>query len=169
VLVKALQAAEAAGARTRLLSGVFLAKLPIYDPNTSGASPELEDMLAAVRDADGILISTPAYHGSVSGLVKNALDALEGLRGDARPYLDGRAVGCIVTADGWQAAGTTLSALRDVIHALRGWPTPLGVTLNPSAGKLFDDAGTFRDERDARQVEMLAGQVVAFARAFAGP
>jgi FMN reductase len=128
-------------------------------------SPELQVMLDAVRDADGVLISTPGYHGSVSGLVKNALDALEASRGEARPYLDGRAVGCIVTADGWQAAGTTLSALRDVVHALRGWPTPLGVTLNPSAGKLFDETGEFRDERDARQVEMLAGQVVDFARA----
>jgi FMN reductase len=165
VLIKALEAAERAGARTRLLSGVFLSKLPIYDPMTSTGSPELQVMLEAVRDADGVLISTPGYHGSVSGLVKNALDALEASRGEARPYLDGRAVGCIVTADGWQAAGTTLSALRDVVHALRGWPTPLGVTLNPSAGKLFDDAGEFRDERDARQVEMLAGQVVGFARA----
>jgi FMN reductase len=165
VLIKALEAAERAGARTRLLSGVFLARLPIYDPMTSTGSPELQLMLDAVRDADGVLISTPGYHGSVSGLVKNALDALEGSRGEARPYLDGRAVGCIVTADGWQAAGTTLSALRDVVHALRGWPTPLGVTLNPSAGKLFDEAGNFRDERDARQVEMLAGQVVDFARA----
>jgi FMN reductase len=165
VLIKALEAAERAGARTRLLSGVFLSKLPIYDPTTSVGSPELQVMLDAVRDADGVLISTPGYHGSVSGLVKNALDALEASRGEARPYLDGRAVGCIVTADGWQAAGTTLSALRDVVHALRGWPTPLGVTLNPSAGKLFDETGEFRDERDARQVEMLAGQVVDFARA----
>jgi FMN reductase len=165
VLIKALEAAERAGARTRLLSGVFLAKLPIYDPTASTGSPELQIMLEVVRDADGVLISTPGYHGSVSGLVKNALDALEGSRGEARPYLDGRAVGCIVTADGWQAAGTTLSALRDVVHALRGWPTPLGVALNPSAGKLFDEAGNFRDERDAQQVEMLAGQVVDFARA----
>lgn len=165
MLIKALEAAERAGARTRLLSGVFLSKLPIYDPTTSVGSPELQVMLDAVRDADGVLISTPGYHGSVSGLVKNALDALEASRGEARPYLDGRAVGCIVTADGWQAAGTTLSALRDVVHALRGWPTPLGVTLNPSAGKLFDETGEFRDERDARQVEMLAGQVVDFARA----
>ena len=166
MLVKALQAAQGAGAETRLFGGVFLAKLPIYDPNTSRASSELEEMLDAVRRADGLIISTPGYHGSVSGLVKNALDALEGLRGDARPYLDGRAVGCIVTADGWQASGTTLSALRDVIHALRGWPTPLGLTFNPSAAKLFDEAGAL-SEPNARQVEMLAGQVVAFARAFA--
>jgi FMN reductase len=165
VLIKALQAAERAGARTRLLSGVFLAKLPIYDPMTSGGAPELQTMLEAVREADGVLISTPGYHGSVSGLIKNALDGLEGLRQDARPYLEGRAVGCIVVADGWQAGGTALSALRTIVHALRGWPTPLGLTLNPSAGKLFDDAGAFCDQGSARQVEMLSGQVVDFARA----
>jgi FMN reductase len=164
VLQKALDAAERAGARTRLFGGVFLSKLPIYDPMTSGDSAELETLLSAVREADGILISTPGYHGSVSGLIKNTLDALEGLRQDGRPYLDGRAVGCIVTADGWQACGTALSALRTIVHALRGWPTPLGVTLNPSAGKLFDEAGQFVDERDLRQVEMLAEQVIEFAR-----
>ena len=42
VLIKALEAAERAGARTRLLSGVFLSKLPIYDPSTSTGSPELQ-------------------------------------------------------------------------------------------------------------------------------
>jgi FMN reductase len=160
-----LEAAERAGARTRLLSGAFLARLPIYDPTTSGGSAELQEMLDAVRQADGILISTPGYHGSVSGMVKNALDGLEGLRTDARPYLEGRAVGCIVTADGWQAGGTVLSALRTIVHALRGWPTPLGVTFNPSAGALFDDKGQFREDSCVRQVEMLASQVVDFARA----
>ncbi len=165
VLIKALEAAERAGARTRLLSGVFLSKLPIYDPTTSVGSPELQVMLDAVRDADGLLISTPGYHGSVSGLIKNAIDGLEGLRQDARPYLEGRAVGCIVVADGWQAGGTALSALRTIVHALRGWPTPLGLTLNPSAGKLFDETGGFCDQGAARQVEMLAGQGVDFARA----
>jgi FMN reductase len=169
VLVKALQAAERAGARTRLLGGLFLARLPIYDPGAGNVSPELVEMLAAVREADGLLISTPGYHGSVSGMIKNALDGLEGLRDAERPYLDGRAVGCIVTADGWQAGGTVLLALRTIVHALRGWPTPLGVTFNPSAGRLFDEAGLFSEERDARQIEMLVGQVVDFARAARGP
>jgi len=121
-------------------------------------------MLEAVRLADGVLISTPGYHGSVSGLIKNALDGLEGLRGDARPYFEGRAVGCIVTADGWQACGTTLAALRTIIHALRGWPTPLGVAFNPSAGALFDDEGGLSEDRDMRQIDMIAAQVVEFAR-----
>jgi len=120
-LVKALEAAERAGARTRLFNGAFLSALPIYDPMSAECTVELNDMLEAVRTADGLIISTPGYHGSVSGLVKNALDALEGLRGDARPYFEGRAVGCIVTADGWQACGTALAALRTIIHGRRRW------------------------------------------------
>jgi FMN reductase len=168
-LIKALEAAERAGARTRLFGGAFLAKLPIYDPATANDSPELMELLEAVRGADGIMISTPGYHGSVSGLIKNALDGLEGLRTDQRPYLEHRAVGCIVTADGWQACGTALSALRTIVHALRGWPTPLGVTFNPSAGALYDDAGMFTEPRDAGQIDMLAEQVVEFARLKACP
>jgi FMN reductase len=163
-LIKALEAAERAGARTRLFGGAFLARLPIYDPATANDSAELNELIAAVREADGVLIATPGYHGSVSGLIKNALDGLEGLRADVRPYLEGRAVGCIVTADGWQACGTTLAALRTIVHALRGWPTPLGVSFNPSAGALYDEAGAFREPRDAKQIELLAQQVVDFAR-----
>ena len=62
-----------------------------------------------LRRADGLIVATPAYHGGVSGLVKNALDFTEDLRGDERVYLSGRAVGCIVCADGAQAMGSTLA------------------------------------------------------------
>jgi FMN reductase len=162
----ALAAAEAAGARTRLIGGELLSRLPIYNPADPGEFPERSALVEAVREADGVIVATPGYHGSLSGLVKNALDSLEPLREDERPYLDGRAVGCIVVADGWQACGSALAHLRAIVHALRGWPTPLGATIN-SALKPFDEAGALRDERDAFQVETVARQVVEFARAWA--
>ncbi len=164
-LVKALAAAEALGARTLLFGGAFMAALPLYNPDDSRPHAERDRLLDAVRHADGLIVATPGYHGSISGLVKNALDSLEGLRGDPRPYFDGRAVGCVVTATGWQACGSTLAALRSIVHALRGWPTPLGAALNTGQG-LFDPDGTFLDPRDAWQVETVAAQVVAFARAW---
>ena len=165
-LMLALAAAEAAGARTQMFGGEILAKLPIYNPNDVEHPPERSALVEAVRRADGVIVATPGYHGSLSGLIKNALDSLEPLSGDARPYLDGRAVGCIVVADGWQACGSALAHLRSIVHALRGWPTPLGATIN-SALKPFDDAGALKDPRDSFQVEMVAKQVVAFARAWA--
>jgi FMN reductase len=39
-------------------------------------------------------------------------------------------VGLIATAAGWQAAVSTLQALRTITHALRGWPTPMGLAIN---------------------------------------
>ena len=163
VLTAALAAAQAAGARTRLIGGEVLSRLPIYNPTDAEHPPERSALVEAVREADGVIVATPGYHGSLSGLIKNALDSLEPLRDDARPYLDGRAVGCIVVADGWQACGSALAALRAIVHALRGWPTPLGATIN-SALKPFDDDGALKDPRDVFQVETEARQVVDFAK-----
>ena len=159
----ALKAAEAKGARTRMLGGAFLASLPLYGPEGSDRTPEEMELVATIREADGVIISTPAYHGGVSGLVKNAIDLLEDTAKDARAYLDGRAVGLIVTAYGWQATGTTLASMRSIVHALRGWPTPMGVTLN-SIGGLFEADGAPKDASTSGALTMMAEQVVSFAR-----
>ena len=113
--------------------------------------------------ADGIILGTPGYHGGLSGLVKNALDYIEDLRNNRRPYLEDRPIGCVVTAAGEQGAVTTLAALRSVVHALRGWPTPLGVTIVTS-DQVFDATGNCISPRIEMQLRILSQQVVDFAR-----
>ncbi len=109
-----------------MIGGEVLARLPIFNPTDADEPAERTALVDAVREADGVIVATPGYHGSLSGLIKNALDSLEPLRNDARPYLDGRAVGCIVVADGWQACGSALAHLHPsstpcaVAHAARG-------------------------------------------------
>ena len=159
----ALAAVEAGGGETRLLGGEFLASLPIYNPQPGGPTPEQQALTDAVREADGVIVASPGYHGSISGVIKNALDTLEVLRTDERPYLTDRAVGCIITADGWQAAGTTLTTLRSIIHALRGWPTPFGAALN-STSPLFDATGACNEAKDAWQLTTVGEQVLDFAK-----
>jgi FMN reductase len=156
-----LEAAAARGARTVAFTGEQLAGLPIYDANVEIAAPAAAALVAAVHAADGVIIATPGYHGGMSGLVKNAIDHLEALRVDARPYLDGRAVGVIVTASGWQACGTTLVSVRSAIHALRGWPTPFAVTVNSAEQHPRAD-GSF-DERITGALQILAAQLMDFA------
>jgi FMN reductase len=73
-------------------------------------------------------------------MVKNAIDYTEDLRDDERCYLTGKAVGLVATGAGWQGAVQTLVALRGIVHALRGWPTPLGVAVN-TAEPVFDSDG----------------------------
>lgn len=160
-LLVSLKAAEAAGAEIKLFAGPDLI-LPMYAPGDSSRTPEARQLIDALRRCNGLIISAPAYHGSISGMVKNALDYTEDLRTDKRSYLDGLGVGCIACAAGWQAAGQTLAALRAVAHALRGWPTPLGAMLNTSQ-PMFDAEGNCTDLSAKFQLETIGNQVVEFA------
>lgn len=157
-----LRKTEELGAQTELIDGAQLAMLPLYEAEAPVVPAAAEPLLTAVRRADCVVLATPGYHGGMSGLLKNALDHLEALHGDPRPYLDGRAAGVIVAAAGWQAAGTALVSVRSAIHALRGWPTPFGVTVN-SAQQRPDGTGHF-DARVDGALSILAGQLAEFAR-----
>jgi FMN reductase len=151
-LQAALRLAEARGARTTLLSGAAI-DFPNFDPEAETAAP-VAAFVEVLRSADAIVIGSPGYHGSFSGLVKNALDHVELTARDPRPYFTDLPVGVIATAAGWQAAVTTLTALRAVVHALRGWPTPLGVAINSQDSDAV--------ERAEPQIAMMVDQLFAF-------
>ena len=72
----ALGEAERFGARTRIFAGQLL-NLTAYDPAAKNRSVAALDLVDALRGADGIIIATPSYHGSISGLIKNAIDYAE--------------------------------------------------------------------------------------------
>ena len=161
-LAIALAAARQSGARTLMFSGPDL-MIPIYTPDPKERTSESNRLVQAMRESDGLIVASPAYHGSVSGLLKNVLDYAEDLRDDQRVYLDGVAVGLIACAGGWQAGAQTLATLRGIVHALRGWPTPLGAALNTSTG-LFDAQGECLDLGAKMQLQTIGQQVVEFAR-----
>jgi FMN reductase len=157
----ALGHARAQGAATAVLTGADL-QFPIFGTSDT-VSPAVRRFLDLYERCDGVLLASPGYHGSISGLLKNALDFTDLLRGTGRAYLDDKAVGCIVCAHGWQATGTTLIAMRSIVHALRGWPTPLGVAIN-SSQPFADEDGNCLDSALGAQLKTVARQVVAFAR-----
>jgi FMN reductase len=162
VVRSVLDSLEDHGAQTRLYSGQAL-MLPMYEQTVACADAGRE-LIADVRRANALVVGSPGYHGTVSGLVKNALDYLEELAHDDPPYLDRKAVGCVATAYGWQAAVNTLTALRLVVFALRGWPTPYGIAVN-AAGGLTNADGSFVDVRYQQGVEIMAAQIMEFAGA----
>ncbi|MDB4873050.1 MAG: putative flavoprotein [Gemmatimonadales bacterium] len=135
--------------------------LPHYAPGMLGAPGH--ELVEAVRRADVVLVGSPGYHGSLSGTVKNALDYLEELADDEHAYLDGKVVGCVATAYGWQAAVNTLGALRPIVAALRGWCAPYGIAVNVTDNYL-DASGSLRADRLAGQIDILTSQIREFLR-----
>lgn len=158
----ALDAVEREGFATRLFGGEDMARLPLYDPRATSRTSQEREFVDAVRKASGVIIASPGYHGSLSGVVKNALDLLEETAKDERPYLADMPVGLIATAYGWQATGSTIAALRSIVHALRGWPTPFAAAINTQITQ-FDDQGGATDPAVVEQLCMIGRQVARFA------
>lgn len=157
-----LAEAERLGATTLIFANDRL-DLPPYAPEgKSDRPPEVEALVDALRRARGVIISSPCYHGSVSGLLKNALDYAADIDDKDAPFLAGRAVGLIACAFGPQATATTLIALRSIAHAMRGWPTAAAVPVNTLETKFLAD-GSVSDDAVQEQLHLMASQVVEFA------
>ncbi len=156
LLATALDIAAARGARITLLTGDDIA-FPHYEPGNAEGNAAIGRYLEALRSADAVIVGSPGYHGTLSGLVKTALDYVEQLRTDERVYFDGLPVGLIATAAGWQAAVSTLQALRTITHSLRGWPTPMGLAINTAES---GDAIA----RCQPQMEIMIDQIFGFLR-----
>lgn len=158
-LRRALAGAEDAGAAVELLDLREL-RLPMYEPGLAldKYGPEVRRFVEAVREADALILSTGAYHGTLAGVTKNALDFIQFLARDERPYLDGRVVGLISTAGGDQAATNANGAMVHAVHALRGIVAPLMVTI-PKAWQR-SEGGEISDEAYNTRLEGLGALVV---------
>lgn len=163
---KAVKVAAAAAEREGAIVDLMVSRdlmFPIYDTETPDRTPEAARFVEAARAADALIIASPGYHGTMSGMLKNVLDYLEDTNKDDRVYLDGMPVGCIAVSYGWQATVSTLQSIRTTVHALRGWPSPFGATINATE-PIFDAEGNCIDDRARGGLEIVAHQVVEFAQ-----
>ncbi len=158
---------ENRGSRTRLFTGAELEKLPYYAPERPLRSREAQELVSELRAADGIVLGSSSYHGSVAGLFKNAIDYAQDLMRDDRAYFAGRPVGCIATGGGWQGVVLTLDHIRTIVHSLRGWPTPLGAVINTTE-KQFGPGGEPLNEGVAAQLTTMADEILTFVTRWNG-
>jgi hypothetical protein len=67
----ALRICRELGARTELFNGEFVAGLPLYAPDRATRKMDERSFIDVIRGSHGIIVSTPGYHGSLSGPIKN--------------------------------------------------------------------------------------------------
>ena len=159
-----LDAAAMAGAEVEMLDVRDL-ELPLYQPERASEWPGVDRLVEVASGADGMIWSSPLYHGNVSGAFKNALDWLQLLADDEPPFLTGKPVGLIAAAGGVQGL-QAINSMEFVVRALRGWTVPLVVPIS-RAYQAFGADGTPREAALRGQLTNLALEVVAAARLFA--
>jgi FMN reductase len=156
----ALDGAVGAGAQTSLMSIRDL-ELPLYTAERS-VPPGARSFASAVYACDALIWSTPAYHGSVSGSFKNALDWLILLAERDPPYLSNKPIGLVSTVGGIQGL-QAVSSMDFIARALRAWSVPLVLPVGQS-WQAFDPDGRLVDEMVATQLRELGAEVVRAAR-----
>jgi FMN reductase len=109
-----------------------------------------------VKEANGIILGTPEYHASYSGVLKNALD----LMGFAE--FEGKMVGLAGVSGGQMGAANALNSLRTVGRAMHAWVIPEQVSV-PEAHRAFDPAGRLHDLKLAERLRDVGRQVARFA------
>jgi NAD(P)H-dependent FMN reductase len=155
-LAVTLRGAAETGAGTQLLD---LAEYALIFAGREGES-EPESVAALrrqVKDADGIILGTPEYHGSFSGVLKNALD----LMGFAE--FEGKMLGLVGVSGGELGAFDALNSLRNIGRVLHAWVVPEQASI-PQAWNVFDDAGQVKDKSLEQRLLSVGRQVGRFAR-----
>jgi FMN reductase len=165
ILEAALAAATAAGAETALWA-VDEEPLPFYRPQEP-IEPSTERFLKAVREADAYIVSTPAYHGTVSAPVKNLIDHIDALAGDTPPFLTGKVVGVASIGEGTVASVQAVGALVQAAHALRAFVVPLHVPVSGASQVIPTDR--IQDPSVVSRLVSLGRLVVATSEALGSP
>ncbi len=144
----ALNLANKYGAETRLFD-LRQNKLPLYDPEENNSSPEIKKIKDDVVWADALILSTPDYHGSMSGAMKNFLDYFWA-------EFAGKTFGYICTSH--EKGLTAMDQMRTAVRQCYGWSMPYGVSLNDRED--FTD-GKMNPKLESR-LDMLARDIVVY-------
>lgn len=122
----------------------------------SDCPPEVHKLRSKVRRADGILLGTPEYHGSFSGVLKYTLDLM------SYDEFENKVVGLVGVSGGRMGAVNALSMLRTVGAVLRAFVIPTSVSI-PHASEAFDVNGNLHDLEMVERVKQVGREVTQIA------
>ncbi|WP_309120256.1 NADPH-dependent FMN reductase [Paenibacillus sp.] len=141
------------------LFDVYESPLPIFSPDDAEAHPNARRLVAAVQGADGLVLGTPEYHGSISGALKNALDYLGSGEVGGKPVLS-------VSSSGGAVGVSSLTHLQGIVRGLHGINSPEWVSIG--GRQWFNADGSPADEGMRTRVERALDQLVAMTEALRG-
>ncbi|MCE7734632.1 MAG: NAD(P)H-dependent oxidoreductase [Candidatus Heimdallarchaeota archaeon] len=119
-------------------------------------SPDVIKISELLKSAQGLIIGSPEYHGSYSGVLKNLLDLL-GFK-----EFEGKIIGLVGIAGGALGATGTLNGLRNIFRQLHGWVLPSQVSI-PRASKAFDENENLIDIKLEGRLKDVGRDVAKFA------
>ncbi|MFB2833504.1 NADPH-dependent FMN reductase [Floridanema evergladense] len=148
----AAQRIEALGAKVEILD-LREMELPFCNGEDNYPDyPDVEKLRNAVQQADGLILATPEYHGSVSGVMKNALDLM------SFDQLSDKVTG-LISVLGGQSNSNALNDLRVIMRWVHAWVIPEQIAIG-QAWKAFNQDGKIVDEKLSKRFDEFAQSLV---------
>ena len=129
-------------------------QLPFFGQSTE--SQDVEHLREKLAGNHGFIVGTPEYHGSVSGVLKNALDLV------GAEAFTGKIVGLLGVAGGAMGAVNSLNTMRTIGRNLQCWVIPAEVSIAHSHAVVAEDGSILDGDIEARLLD-LGRQVARFA------
>ncbi|PYI52701.1 NADPH-dependent FMN reductase [Paenibacillus flagellatus] len=133
--------------------------LPFFSPGAESLDPNVRSLQQSVANADGLILATPEYHGSVSGLLKNALDYLNGTHVGGKPVLS-------VSAAGGPTGVGSLTHLQSIVRNLHGINCPEWISVGYGTNGFGPD-GAPSDEGTRQRIETALANLLDLTRTLA--
>jgi chromate reductase len=119
----------------------------------------VQQLKAKIREANGLLVVSPEYNGSISGVFKNALDWLSRTEADQKPAFRDTTVALLSTSPGGLGGLRGLNHVRDIFVGMGSLVLSNQIAIG-SAYQAFNEAGELTDESVAERVDGLTKELV---------
>lgn len=128
--------------------------LPVYGTETS---QHIENIGSRLKNADAIILVTPEYHGSFSGVLKNALDHFWS-------EFQKKPVGVVAASSGRMAGINASTQLQHVILSLGAFPMPSKLLIS-DIGQAFNESSEPQQEQIVKRTNKFLNEFLWFAEA----
>ncbi len=122
--------------------------------------PDVQRLQDTVASADGLILVSPEYHGSISGVLKNTLDLM------SFDQLSGKVAG-FMSILGGQSNSNALNDLRVILRWVHAWSIPEQIAIG-QAWQAFTPEGKISDEKLDRRFDLFAQSLVENTRKLRG-
>jgi len=164
----ALRAAGELAPEGMLFETCEIRDIPMYDGDVEAAEglpDSVKEFRAKIHAADALVITTPEYNASISGVLKNAIDWAS--RPPQQPF-DGKPIAILGTSPGALGTVRAQAHLRQILANLNGLVLVQPNVMIGGAGQRFDATGALTDEATREFVRGLMAALLVFTRKMKG-
>jgi azobenzene reductase len=141
---------------------IDLARIPLPilggpDENDPQLKNNIKTISGRLKAANALILATPEYHGSLSGVLKNAIDHFW-------EEFQKKPVGVVAASAGRMAGINASTQLQHIILSLGAYPVPLKLLI-PEIQNAFDDDYVPQNEKIVTSTERFLEEFLWFADA----